>query len=259
MSVLPSGRGDPWVRALSLLALVLVWQLIATGLDRPDHAGPSLLPYPSAVLQSFYYHLTEEGLLYHLGVTLARVAASFMIAMAIGSAIGILMGRSKRLDLALDALLVLALNIPALVTIILCYLWLGLTDVAAVVAVAANKIPNVVVTLREGARAVDRKLLEVAQAFAISPWRRATRVYLPQLYPFFMAAARSGLALIWKIVLVVEFLGRSNGVGFQLHTFFQFFDIASILAYTLAFAAVVLAIEGILMRPLERRLLGWRG
>jgi NitT/TauT family transport system permease protein len=73
-----------------------------------------------------------------------------------------------------------------------------------------------------------------------------------------MAAARSGLALIWKIVLVVELLGRSDGVGFQLGTFFQFFDITNILAYTLAFAAVVLGVEAVLMRPLERRLTRWR-
>ena len=73
-----------------------------------------------------------------------------------------------------------------------------------------------------------------------------------------MAAARSGLALIWKIVLVVELLGRSNGVGFQLGTFFQFFDIRSILAYTLSFAAVILLVEGSVMRPLERRLTRWR-
>ncbi|UCC57332.1 MAG: ABC transporter permease subunit, partial [Gammaproteobacteria bacterium] len=88
--------------------------------------------------------------------------------------------------------------------------------------------------------------------------RTFVQVYLPQLYPYLMAAARSGLALIWKIVLVVELLGRSNGVGFQLGTFFQFFDITGILAYTLAFAAVVLVAEIILLRPLERRLTRWR-
>ena len=85
------------------------------------------------------------------------------------------------------------------------------------------------------------------------------KVYLPQLYPYLMAAARSGLALIWKIVLVVELLGRSNGVGFQLNVFFQFFDIESILAYTLAFAAVILVVEAAGLRPLERRLNRWRG
>jgi NitT/TauT family transport system permease protein len=158
----------------------------------------------------------------------------------------------------LDSWVVLGLNIPALVTIILAYIWLGLTDVAAITAVAVNKIPVVIVTVREGARAVDPELLQVARAFRLSRTRTLTRVYLPQLYPYLMAAARAGLSLIWKIVLVVELLGRSNGVGFQLSIFFQFFDIGGILAYTLVFAGVVLLAEAFLMRPLERRLTGWR-
>jgi len=98
----------------------------------------------------------------------------------------------------------------------------------------------------------------VGQVFQVPRLRTLRQIYLPQLYPYLMAAARSGLALIWKIVLVVELLGRSNGIGFQLGTYFQFFDITSILAYTVAFAAVVLVIEGLLMRPLERRLSRWR-
>jgi len=178
--------------------------------------------------------------------------------MLIGAAIGIVMGRWRRPDVFLDGWLVLGLNIPALVTIILCYIWLGLTDIAAIAAVAINKIPTVIVTVREGARAVDRDLMQVAQAFRLRRLKTLQKVYLPQLYPYLMAAARAGLSLIWKIVLVVELLGRNNGIGFQLNIFFQFFDITGILAYTLVFAGVVLLIEAIAMRPLERRLTAWR-
>lgn len=252
MSAIALHTREPWLRGLSLLGFLVVWQLAAMAVNKP------LLPAPTVVLASLWNDLTEGSLLYHLGVTLARVAVSFLIAMALGTALGIVMGRYRDVDAALDSLLVLALNIPALVTIILCYIWFGLTETAAVTAVALNKIPTVVVTVREGARAVDRKLMEVAGVYRVSMWRTFVQIYLPQLYPYLMAAARSGLALIWKIVLVVELLGRSNGVGFQLGTFFQFFDITGILAYTLAFAAVVLVVEAILMRPLERRLTRWR-
>ncbi|MGH6981618.1 MAG: ABC transporter permease, partial [Stellaceae bacterium] len=69
---------------------------------------------------------------------------------------------------------------------------------------------------------------------------------------------RTGLSLIWKIVLVVELIGRSNGVGFRLGLYFQFFDIANILAYSASFIAIVLAIEALAIRPLERRLTRWR-
>jgi NitT/TauT family transport system permease protein len=73
-----------------------------------------------------------------------------------------------------------------------------------------------------------------------------------------MIAGRSGIALIWKIVLVVELLGRSNGIGYQISVFFQLFDIASILAYTLAFILVMLVVEIGLVGPMERYVTRWR-
>ena len=243
---------DGLVRTGSLLGLIVLWWIAALIADSP------VLPSPLQVLISFWRHTLSGELPFHLSVTLARVLVSFLLAMAIGTAIGIVMGRYRQWDIALDGALVLGLNIPALVTIVLCYIWFGLTEAAAVTAVALNKIPTVVVTVREGARAVDPRLMAVAQAYRLPRLRTLRQVYLPQLYPYLMAAARGGLALIWKIVLVVELLGRSNGVGFQLHTYYQFFDITSILAYTLAFAGVVLLIEASIMRPLERHLTRWR-
>ncbi|MEM9315323.1 MAG: ABC transporter permease, partial [Pseudomonadota bacterium] len=61
-----------------------------------------------------------------------------------------------------------------------------------------------------------------------------------------------------KIVLVVELLGCSEGLGFQLGVFFQYFDITGILAYTFAFVVLILLIEGLLVRPWERAVLKWR-
>lgn len=239
-------------RLLSLLIFLLAWHVLAMLADT------NTLPTPLAVASSLWEHITEGDLFYHLGVTLLRVFASFSLAMLVGVAIGMLMGSRVQWDNWLDGLLILGLNIPALVTIILCYIWFGLNETAAVLAVAVNKIPTVIVAVREGARAVDRNLLAVAQVYRLPARDRFLRVYLPQLYPYLLGAARNGLALIWKIVLVVELLGRSNGVGFQLSTFFQFFDIKSLLAYTLAFVLVIYVIEAVLMRPLERRLNRWR-
>jgi NitT/TauT family transport system permease protein len=238
--------------ALSLAALVLLWQAAAM------LAGTRLLPTPAQVGAALVAAAREGALAYHVGVTLARVLASFAIAILIGGAIGIALGRSPTADRLFDPWLVLFLNLPALVVIILCYVWFGLNEAAAVTAVAVNKIPNVAVTLREGARSLDRDLLEMAQVFGFGRWKTLRHVVLPQLAPFFAAAARSGLALVWKIVLVVELLGRSSGVGFELHTAFQLFDVATILAYALTFTAVVQAIELGILQPWERAVNRWR-
>ena len=206
----------------------------------------------------FWQACVSGQLPFHLGVTLLRLLVSFSIAMLLGSAIGIVLGRHKKLDAFFDNWLVIFLNVPALVTIILCYVWFGLIESAAILAVVINKLPSVIVTIREGARSLDQDLLDMARCFGFSQRKTLIHVIWPQLHPFVMAATRSGLALIWKIILVVELLGRSNGMGYQLHLFFQMFEVASILAYTLAFVGVIQLIELIILKPLDRKALRWR-
>jgi NitT/TauT family transport system permease protein len=241
-----------WAHAASLLLLLLLWALAAA------LAQSRALPTPAAVLRVLAAAIADGTLPYHLGVTLARVAVSFTVALLIGSAIGIALGRNPGLDRLADGWVIVFLNLPAVVVIVLCYVWFGLTEAAAIAAVAINKIPNVVVTLREGARALDRELLEMADLFRLGRWRTLRHVLLPPLLPFFLAAARSGLSIVWKIVLVVELLGRSDGIGFQIGLFFQTFDVAGILAYTIAFIAVVQLLELALLQPFERHAGRWR-
>lgn len=237
---------------VSFLTLVLLWAVVATLLDS------RLFPGPIAVWDRFAVEAASGELAYHVGVTLARVAVAFFLAMVIGCAIGIALGRAQAADRFFDTWLIFFLNLPALVTIILCYVWFGLTEVAAILAVAINKIPNVAVTVREGARSLSRDLTEMALIYRFGTWKTLRHVTLPQLAPFFAAAARGGLALVWKIVLVVELLGRSNGVGHQLHIAFQLFDVPMILAYAIAFILVVQVIEIGVLQPLEARVNRWR-
>ena len=238
--------------AISLVGLGVLWALAAA--VWPSRAFPP----PSDVWEVLLRDGASGELAYHLGMTLARVAASFLLAMLVGSVIGVVLGSPRRWVEFFDPWVILFLNIPALVIIVLAYIWFGLNEVAAVGAVAVNKIPNVIVTMREGARALDRRYSEMATIYRFGVLDRLRHVLLPQLQPYLAAASRSGIALIWKIVLVVELLGRSNGVGFQIYLSFQLFDVAAILAYTLAFVAVMLLIELLVVQPFERHATRWR-
>jgi NitT/TauT family transport system permease protein len=189
---------------------------------------------------------------------LARVAVAFALAMAGGTLVGYVAGRSARMNAWLDPWVVIALNLPVLVVIVLAYIWVGLNDAAAVLAVVVAKAPTVVVTVREGTRALDPGLAEMAAAFRLPRWRRLRFVVLPQLLPYLAAAGRGGLSITWKIVLVVELLGRPNGVGYALNLYFQNFNVTGILAYGLAFAGMMLLVESAILQPLERRAGAWR-
>ncbi|MFG1376419.1 ABC transporter permease [Xanthobacter autotrophicus] len=240
------------VRVGSLIALLVLWQGAAV------LAHSRALPPPEAVLAFLSKEAAAGDLFNNLAVTLARVAVSFVLAMAVGAVIGVAFGRMRRLDRVFDSWLVVLLNTPALVITVLCYIWLGLTETAAVLAVALNKIPTVAVLLREGARALSPELDEMAGAFRLSFLDRMRHVVLPQLEPHLAGAARSGLALVWKIVLVVELLGRPNGVGYAISVYFQLFDVAAVLGYALAFMAIMLTIEYGVLQPFEAHARRWR-
>jgi NitT/TauT family transport system permease protein len=242
----------PLWTALSLTLLVLGWAAIAAVLQS------RYLPSPAEVARLFIIELMSGDLLRNVAITLARVAAAALIAFLIGTAIGIFLGRHRDADRFFDSWLIFFLNVPALITIVLCYLWIGLDEAAAITAVALNKIPNVAVTLREGARALDPQYDEMANVFRFDRLKRLRHVLLPQLEPYLAAAARSGLALIWKIVLVVELIGRSSGVGFEIELNFQNFEIGKIFVYALAFMAVIQAIDLAVLQPWEHRATRWR-
>lgn len=240
------------IKSFSLLVFFFLWESLAFFINS------SVFPSFFIIFKILLAEINEGELFFHLGITLYRVFVSFIIALIIGTIVGILMGNNKRINSFLDGWNILFLNIPALVLIILSYVWFGLTELAAIIAVSLNKIPNVVVTVREGAKSIDRKLLEIAYIYKVPKLKMFFKFYLPQLYPYLIASARGGIALIWKIVLVVELLGRSNGIGFKLHEFFQFFDISSILAYTLAFVVVMILIEKVIFQPLDNKANKWR-
>lgn len=236
----------------SIPLLLVLWQIASVAVQH------RLFPSPIMVFAELYDLALHKTLLADIGKTLYRAAAAFVVAMIAGIVIGGILGRFRALDGLFGNWVLIGLNIPAIVVAITFYIWFGLTEVALILAVVVNKTPLVAVTMREGVRALDNGLAELAQVYRVGFVQRVRRFIVPQLMPYVLTAARTGLSLIWKIVLVFEVLGSDGGVGFRIGIYFQFFDMEGILAYTVAFMAVVIALEYGVMRRLEQRILGWR-
>ncbi len=237
---------------LPIFLLIIIWQSASL------LANTDVFPSVVDILKSFYEHLVHKDLIFHVAITLKRVLIAFFIAMFLGVILGIMMGLSSKINLFFDIFLIIGLNIPALVTIIICYIWFELTDFSAILAVIINKVSIIIVNIREGVKSMDKKYLQLALVYSLSSKDIIKNIYLPQIYPYIMATTRLTISLVWKIVLVVELLGRSDGVGFQIAMFFQDFDITSIFAYSFAFIFIVILIEKMILNPIENRVKKWR-
>ena len=168
--------------------------------------------------------------------------ASFALAMSFGLAIGYVMGRTLA-DWLLDPWLVLLLNLPALVVIMLAYIWAGLAEAAAIGAVALNKLPNTVVVISEGARALDPHSTK---------WRRSTGSELGRASACGAAAAgalHGGGGALRPLARLEDRARRGTAGPAERHrvraeqAFFSFSTSACSSPMLLAFVAVMLAIE----------------
>jgi len=92
--------------------------------------------------------------------------------MSVGFVIGLLLGTHPKLDNFFSPWIILWQNLPALVVIVLCYLWIGLNETAAILAVCINKTAMVAVTIREGSKNFSRPIFEMAKIYKMSKMAR---------------------------------------------------------------------------------------
>lgn len=156
---------------VSLAGFIALWWMSAK-----LAASPQLLPSPGKVIAVTWQQILNGAMPRSIGITLLRVLVAFSFAMAAGSAAGYLAGRSPRANALMNPWLIITLNLPVLVVIILVFIWIGLNEAAAVLAVVIAKIPTVMVTVREGAQALDPGLDEVAAIYRLPQLRRLRRI-----------------------------------------------------------------------------------
>ena len=195
---------------------------------------------------------------FQLSMTLIRVGLGLVLTMALGIAFGGIMGMSKRGETFLDAWVMVGLTIPAIVYSIICLLWLGLNDFAAIVAIGIAAFPTVAIAIWQGIKGIDVQLVGMGTAFHISRADIFRKIVFPQLLPQLLASMRSALGICWKICTTVELVGMSSGVGYMLNYWFGLFSMAQVFAWTLLFLMVMFAIEYLLFKPIENRLTRWR-
>lgn len=239
------------VKLKSILLLLLVWWLVSLTMS------DTFLPNPWKTAVSFRRMEVNE-VLSNVGATMVRLSLGFLFAMLSGTIVGTITGISRKLEAWISIWVLIALSIPGLVFIIICFMWFGFNEVSTVLAISLTSFPAVAMNVYQGVKAVDKKLIDMATVFKVNSFDLVRKVVLPQTYPFVMASARFCLGITWKVTALVELLGRSNGVGYQLNYWFQMYNMSLVLAWTCLFLIIVLGIETLIMLPIERRLFAWR-
>ncbi|AMV70546.1 ABC transporter permease [Desulfuromonas carbonis] len=201
---------DPLLGWLLPALLVAVWEILA----RMGVFPPNWLPAPSVVATTIFDLARQGELLGHIGITLWRIAAGFLLGAIAATLFGTLTGYLPLARKLLDPLLQALRNIPSMAWVPLFLLWLGVQESSKVSLIAVGVFFPVYLNLYSGILQVDRKLLEVGRIFQLKGIELIRRIVLPATLPAYLVGLRSGLGLGWMFVVAAELMGASRGLGF---------------------------------------------
>ncbi len=217
-----------------------------------------IIPGPIPVFEAIVDNMQSGDGLFHLYKTVSRVVLGLILAMFLGSGLGLVMGLSVKGEKFFESWVMVGLTIPAVVYAIICLLWFGLNDSAAVIAIGITAFPAVAINMWQGVKDIDMQLIAMGKAFRLPTRDLIRKIVLPQTVPYVLAATRYALGISWKIATTVELIGMSSGVGYMLHYWFGLFSMTQVFAWTLTFVIVLLFIEYVLINPFEKRATAWR-
>jgi NitT/TauT family transport system permease protein len=219
---------------------------------------PRLLPGPMSTLNEALRLVSDGTFFFHMYQSLRRVFVGAVIAMLFSVGVGIYMGTVIMGERFFQPLVVLGLTIPGLMWALIAVMLFGINEFSPYFAVTVTIFPMLVINIWAGVKSLDKELIDMSHVFHFTKWMKITQVILPQLVPNIFAATRYGLGLAWKVVVVVEMFGTSNGVGYQVMKSYQVFNMEGVIAWTITFVVAMIVIEYGLINLAERRLTAWR-
>jgi NitT/TauT family transport system permease protein len=197
-------------RVIAGIVILALWELIVRTM------APSYVAKPSTVLLAFPRVIVDPVFLKAFGETLLSVAQGLAIALAFGTVIGMLMGRSQIMEKAIRHYVNGFYAVPMIVALPLFSLWFGYTGATRTATVVFASIFAIIINAADGARSVPREYLEVARSFRSNSWRIFPEIILPSSMPYLLAGFRlaAGRALIGAVV--AEFFLSIGGLGFYI-------------------------------------------
>lgn len=242
-------RPPPELTALAI-GLVIWWVCAGTVLAH--------LPGPSAVVDEFISAVSSPLFYESMLITLRRIVLAWTTGFLIALTIGVLMARNRYIEALVHPVVFVGLALPGPVTILFSTLWLGLGELATLVALTLAVTPFMVTFVYDGSKALDPGLFQMASVYRFGAGARFGHVILPQLAPALLSAARFGFAMGWKLVVLVEALSAGTGIGERIEYYFSFNRPAAVIAWTFGFTIVMVLVEILVFRTISRHVFRWR-
>ena len=239
-------------RVLLALLVLLIWFIAASG------TPAFVLPGPPRVWNAWRALVVTDTFWRDLGATFGRVVVGFLLAAVAGTACGLILGSSRALASFFEPILAVMNTISSAIWAIFAIIWFGISNATTIFVVFMTAMPLVLTNVWAGTQTVSADHIELARTFRMSRFKVITKIYLPTIMPYFFSGARLAFGFGWRVSLVAETLGATNGIGFRLRQAADLVQTDQVFAWTLTLVAMMIIIEMLILKPLENHLFRWK-
>ena len=240
----------------SILVLLLVWEFLPRVITIQE--GTKLFFTVPSQIAGTLLNMFATGEIWHpLGVSASAFTIGLVLAIVVGLPLGILLGRSATLNAMLDPFITAFNATPRLVFLPLLLLWFGLGLWSKVAIVFIGALFPLLINTYEGVRNADKILINVVRAFGAKEWDIARLVVVPNSLPYIVVGLRLAIGRAVLGVVVAEFFGSQDGLGVVMVRAASRFEVDTVFAGLIVFAALSLLMTG-LVKLIEDRLSRWR-
>ena len=248
-----------WPPLVAVALLVVAWQLVYDAGVLPAYR----LPSPADVLASLREQWKAGSLQEAAWNSVRRGGLGFLASLAIGTPLGLLVGRVRSVRRAIGPILSGLQSLPSVAWVPAAILWFGLSDATIYFVVLMGAVPSIANGMVSGLDQVPPLYLRVGRVLGARGLASARHVLLPAALPGYVGGLRQGWAFSWRSLMAAELIARSPdlglGVGQLLDQSRQLQDFPGVLAGILMILVIGIAIELCLFAPIERRVLRRRG
>ena len=233
------------------VALVAIWQLVSMTNIWPNN----LFPSPYEVAEDLVYTASDGSLFFGIGTSILRLIIGLAIAIAGGMLLGIFMARVEIVNQTIGSLVLGLQSIPSVAWVPLAILWFGLTDGGIIFVTAIGSMFAVTIATYTGVKNINPHYVEAARNMGAKGTQLAIYVLIPAAFPYLISGFKQGWAFAWRGVIGAELLFSFLGLGFLLNVGRQLNDISQVFAIMLVIMMVGIAIDGIIFKRLENKVM----
>jgi ABC-type nitrate/sulfonate/bicarbonate transport system permease component len=233
--------------AKSLLLALGMWWVAYRLIDRPLS-----LPGPADVINAWWHLLISGDLMVQTLVSLRRLAIAYLIAAAVGIAIGLAMARWHVVDLSIGPVVDAIRAVSGIAWIPLAVVWFGVSEELPIFIIFYGAVFPFILNAHAALKNIDRRLVIAAETLGAKPLSIVFRIVLPAALPYLLSGARIALGLAWMSIIAAELLGAPSGLGFSIQYARLIQQTAKMLAWILWVGAVGYALDAAMRMTVER-------